>query len=68
VLAGKVYHQPIIALDIVPTALAAARCRLPADATIDGVNLLPYLTGRNLLRKAVSGLLSVSFGFWISVS
>jgi arylsulfatase B len=46
--AGKVYHQPIIALDILPTALAAARCKLPDDAKIDGINLLPYLTGHNL--------------------
>jgi arylsulfatase B len=45
--AGKVYHQPIIALDILPTALAAARGKLPEDGKTDGVNLLPYLTGGN---------------------
>jgi arylsulfatase B len=43
--AGRVYHQPIIALDILPTALAAVQGKLPADAKTDGVNLLPYLAG-----------------------
>jgi arylsulfatase A-like enzyme len=45
--AGKVYDQPVIQLDILPTALAAASVELPADAEIDGVNLLPYLQGEN---------------------
>jgi arylsulfatase B len=45
--AGRVYHQPIIALDILPTALAAAQGKLPADAKTDGVNLLPYLAAGN---------------------
>lgn len=43
--AGKVYEQPAIALDILPTALAAAGARVPQDGTLDGVNLLPHLTG-----------------------
>lgn len=43
--AGKVYGQPVIALDILPTAVAAAGGRVPADRKLDGVNLLPYLTG-----------------------
>jgi len=46
--AGKVYHQPIIALDILPTALASGRCNLPDHLKIDGFNLLPYLRGQNL--------------------
>jgi arylsulfatase A-like enzyme len=41
--AGKVYSQPVISLDILPTAVAAAGGK--ADAKLDGVNLLPYLTG-----------------------
>ena len=45
--AGKVYEQPIIALDIFPTALAAAGKDVPVDWKIDGVNLLPYLEGKN---------------------
>jgi arylsulfatase A-like enzyme len=43
--AGKVYDAPVIALDIHPTAVAAAAGTIPASANLDGVNLLPYLTG-----------------------
>jgi arylsulfatase A-like enzyme len=43
--AGRVEDRPIIALDILPTSLAAAG--QPGDATLEGVNLLPYLTGKN---------------------
>ena len=42
--AGQVYTRPIISLDILPTALAAARAPLPQDVKLDGVNLLPFLT------------------------
>src|SRR5262245_1866816 len=44
--AGKVYDKPVIQLDIHPTALAAAGAPAPAGAKLDGVNLLPYLTGK----------------------
>ena len=44
--AGKVYDQPVISLDIHPTALAAAEVASPASAKLDGVNLLNYLTGQ----------------------
>jgi arylsulfatase A-like enzyme len=44
--AGKVYEQPVIQLDVLPTVLAAAGLPLPADAGLDGVNLLPHLTGQ----------------------
>lgn len=43
--AGKVYDQPVIALDILPTSLAAAGVSFDADAKFDGVNLLPHLRG-----------------------
>jgi len=43
--AGKVDDRPVIQLDIFPTVLAAAGVEAPADGKIDGVNLLPYLTG-----------------------
>lgn len=43
--AGKAYEQPVIALDIAATAAAAAGTRLPADRPIDGVDLVPYVTG-----------------------
>jgi arylsulfatase A-like enzyme len=42
-----VYRRPVIALDIVPTAVAAAGGKIPADAALDGVNLLPYVTGKS---------------------
>lgn len=41
--AGKVFEAPVIALDIAPTAIAAAGGQPPAD--LDGVDLLPYLSG-----------------------
>lgn len=44
---GVTYDHPVIALDILPTAAALAGAEPPRDRVIDGVNLLPYLTGRN---------------------
>lgn len=41
--AGKSYDPPVSTLDILPTACAVAGAR--ADADLDGVNLLPHLTG-----------------------
>jgi arylsulfatase A-like enzyme len=43
--AGKTYDHPIIQLDILPTALAAAGSSIDPSWKFDGVNLLPYLTG-----------------------
>jgi arylsulfatase A-like enzyme len=40
---GQVFDHPVISLDVVPTALAAAG--LPRDAVLDGVDLVPHLTG-----------------------
>jgi arylsulfatase A-like enzyme len=45
--AGKVYEQPVISLDILPTAIAAAGSQPGTDWKLDGVNLLPYLKGEN---------------------
>lgn len=44
--AGKTYDQPVISLDILPTAVSLAGGKLPMDRKIDGVNLLPYLQGK----------------------
>ena len=41
--AGQVYEPPVIALDVAATAVAIAG--LPPDPQLDGVNLIPYLTG-----------------------
>ncbi|MEK6259695.1 MAG: sulfatase [Planctomycetota bacterium] len=50
--AGAVYEQPVIQLDILPTALAAAGTPAVSDTKLDGVNLLPYLMGENKETKA----------------
>ena len=42
---GKAYDHPVSALDILPTALAAACGKVPADRPRDGVDLIPYLNG-----------------------
>ena len=43
--AGEVYEQPVIQLDILPTALTAAGVKVADDAELDGVDLLPYFNG-----------------------
>jgi arylsulfatase B len=43
--AGKLYDHPVISLDVVPTALAAAGAAARLPGNLDGVNLLPYLDG-----------------------
>lgn len=45
--AGEVYENPIIQLDLLPTCVAAAGGEVRSDWKLDGVNLLPYLTGQN---------------------
>jgi len=42
---GQVYEHPVISLDVAATAVALAG--QPHDAKLDGVNLLPFLTGEN---------------------
>lgn len=44
---GSVYEKPVISLDIYSTAAAVAHAELDGKKKIDGVNLLPYLTGEN---------------------
>lgn len=41
---GK-YEHPVGSLDVFPTALAAAGGETPPGTTLDGVDLLPHLTG-----------------------
>ena len=45
--AGETYSHPVISLDILPTALAAAGIEAPNGLQLDGVNLLPHLMGTN---------------------
>src|SRR5262249_5528479 len=44
---GVIHDRPVSSLDVLPTALAAAGIRSPDGAQLDGVDLLPYLGGRN---------------------
>lgn len=43
--AGVTYDQPVIQLDILPTALAAAGLTTQPEWKLDGVDLLPFLRG-----------------------
>jgi arylsulfatase A-like enzyme len=45
--AGKVCEQPVIQLDILPTALGAADIKADG-AQFEGVNLLPHLEGKDM--------------------
>ncbi len=43
--AGRVYREPVISLDVLPTALAAAGAPIRPEWKLDGTNLLPFLKG-----------------------
>jgi len=45
--AGKVYDLPVMNLDVLPTAVAAAGGKVDPAWKLDGVDLLPYVTGAN---------------------
>jgi arylsulfatase A-like enzyme len=45
--AGQVEDRPVIQLDVLPTALAAAGVAVKPEWKLDGVNLLPFLTGKD---------------------
>ncbi len=45
--AGTVYRQPVVSLDIFATAVAVAEAPISPRRKMDGVNLLPYLSGNN---------------------
>ena len=57
---GKTYDQPIIQLDILPTSISAAGGEVKADWKLDGVNLLPFLEGKN--KAAPHDMLFWRFG------
>lgn len=67
--AGRVDDRPVIQLDVLPTALAAARVAAnPSE--FDGVNLLPFLTGtekgapHDALYWRLGGMMAVRRGDW----
>ncbi|MBN1417856.1 MAG: sulfatase-like hydrolase/transferase [Planctomycetes bacterium] len=44
--AGATYDRPVSTIDVFATASAAARIPTPRDRPIDGMDLLPYVTGK----------------------
>ena len=67
--AGITDTRPIIQLDVLPTALAAAGVASP-QAKLDGVDLLPYLTGKvrgvphEVLYWRFGGMMAIRKGDW----
>ncbi len=51
IAAGQTIDEPSIVLDLFATSLAAAGIEPPADRVIDGVNLLPQMTGEGSLPE-----------------
>lgn len=45
VAAGQRLSMPVHFVDVLPTLVAAGSARLPADRKIDGIDLLPFVTG-----------------------
>jgi arylsulfatase A-like enzyme len=45
IAAGETFSQPVSAMDLLPTLVAAAGGEPPDDRKLDGVDLLPYLAG-----------------------
>ncbi len=48
--AGKTFDPPVMNLDVMPTILTAAGSRIDPAWKLDGVDLLPYITGANRNR------------------
>ncbi len=48
--AGRVYDAPVIQLDILPTVLAAAGVTPRPEWNLDGVDLVPFLSGKESRR------------------
>ena len=65
---GQVYSQPVIALDVAATSIHLAG--LPHDPVLDGVNLIPHLTGKEagapheVLRWRWLGQSAIRKGKW----
>jgi arylsulfatase A-like enzyme len=68
--AGKTESRPIIQLDVLPTALAAAGVKIQPDWKLDGVDLLPFLTGKaagtphDALYWRLGGTMAIRKGEW----
>jgi arylsulfatase A-like enzyme len=68
--AGRVDKRPIIQLDVLPTALAAAGVNIGKASRLDGVDLLPFLTGtakgspHETLYWRMGGMMAIRHGDW----
>jgi arylsulfatase A-like enzyme len=66
--AGQVFTNPVSTLDFLPTALAVAGS--PSNPKLEGVNLLPYLTGEKtgapnpMLCWRINGQRAIRVGDW----
>ena len=66
---GTTYSQPVIQLDLLPTAFAAAGIKLDTKA-LDGINLLPFLSGKRSSRPhetlywRAGGMMAIRKGDW----
>jgi len=67
---GRTDARPIIQLDVLPTALAAAGVAAQPNWHLDGVDLLPFLTGatsgapHDALYWRLGGLMAIRIGDW----
>ena len=48
--AGKVYDYPVMNLDVMPTIITASGGKVDPSWKLDGVDLMPYITGANPAR------------------
>ena len=68
--AGTTDSRPIIQLDVAPTALAAAGVAVQPEWKLDGVDLLPFLTGKvqglphDALYWRLGGMMAIRKGDW----
>ncbi|HMY72210.1 MAG TPA: sulfatase [Blastocatellia bacterium] len=68
--AGQTFAQPVIQLDVLPTVLAAAGVAVKPEWKLDGVNLMPFLTGKQkgvpheTLYWRMGGMMAVRRGDW----
>jgi len=67
---GGIYDPPVISLDLLPTAVSAAGGLIDPEWKLDGVDLLPYLLGKNkerpheMLYWRINEMWAVRHGDW----
>jgi arylsulfatase A-like enzyme len=68
---GRDYDQPVISLDVFATAVALTGAKVPPSHKLEGVNLIPFLTGEKkgapheqLFWRTTRGIWAVREGNW----